>query len=205
MGLAALLLILSTAMLSYCFQVTCQGILRRQFNPEHFQAVARTNFLEFLSLPKSLEGDGARPAYPAVWHMLERDFHWLTYLLKYATNVDLSYSNAERCLILYYRWHCLTWAVRHLMKAEEKKAIEKLTSVLQYFANVLGERVALCKVSEVRFLQVRPGVGWQKAEEQPRETRTYCNPTPPNPFHRAHPSKSNLHLPPDGFRLTQKT
>jgi hypothetical protein len=152
MLLAALIVILSTAMLVCHFQVTCQGILRHQFNPEYFQTIARANFLEFLSLPKSLDGVGARPAYPAVWGMLERDFRWLTYFLKYAANVDLSYSKAERCLILYYRWHRLSWAVRHLVKAEEKKAIERLTSVLQYFANVVGERVALCKVSDVRFL-----------------------------------------------------
>lgn len=152
MVLAALILILSTAMLFYYFQVTCQGILRRQFNPEYFQAVARANFLEFPSLPKLLEGAGVRPTYPTVWRMLERDFHWLTYLLKYATNVDLSYSNSERCLILYYRWHFLSWAVRHVMRAEEITAIEKLTSILQYFANVVGERVALCKVADVRFL-----------------------------------------------------
>ena len=139
-------------MLFYYFQVACQGILSRPFNPEHFQAIARANLLEFLTLPKSLDGVGAWPAYPAVWGMLERDFHWLTYLLKHATNVDLSYSNAERCLILYYRWHCLSWAVRHVMKAEEEKAIGKLTSVLQYFANVVGQRVALGKVPNVRFL-----------------------------------------------------
>jgi len=141
MILAALILILSTAMFFFYFQVTCQKILRRQFDREYFQSIVNANRLEFPSLRKSLEEFGAPVDYPRLRMMLKCDFLALTYLLKNAANVNQRYSNEERLLILYFRWQFLSLAVRRLLKVGEKKVILRLTSVLQYFANVVGQRV----------------------------------------------------------------
>ena len=141
MILAALILILSTAMLFFYFQVTCQKILRRQFDREYFQSIVNANHLEFPSLRKSLEEFGAPVDYPRLRMMLKCDFLALTYLLKNAANVNQRYSSEERLLILYFRWQFLSLAVRRLLKVGEKKAVLRLTSVLQYFANVVGQRV----------------------------------------------------------------
>jgi hypothetical protein len=141
MILAALILILSTALFFFYLQVTCQKILRRQFDREYFQSIANANRLEFPSLRKSLEEFDAPVDYPRLRVMLKCDFLALTYLLKNAANVNRDYSNQERLLILYFRWLFLSLAVRRLLKVGEKKAILKLTSVLQYFANVVGQRV----------------------------------------------------------------
>jgi hypothetical protein len=141
MILAALILILSTALFFFYFQVTCQKILRRQFDREYFQSIANANRLEFPSLRKSLEEFGAPADYPRLRMMLKCDFLALTYLLKNAANVSQRYSREERLLILYFRWQFLSLALRRLLKVGEKKAILKLTSVLQYFANVVGQRV----------------------------------------------------------------
>jgi hypothetical protein len=141
MILAALILILSTAMFFFYFQVICQRILRRQFDREYFQSIANANRLEFPSLRKSLEEFGTPVDYPRLRMMLKCDFLALTYLLKNAANVNQRYSNEERLLILYFRWQFLSLAVRRLLKVGEKKAILRLTSVLQYFANVIGQRV----------------------------------------------------------------
>jgi hypothetical protein len=138
---AALILMLSTALFFFYFQVTCQKILRRQFDREYFQSIAHANRLEFPSLRKSLEEFGPPVDYPRLRMMLKCDFLALTYLLKNAANVNQRYSNEERLLILYFRWHFLSLAVRRLLKVGEKKAILRLTSVLQYFANVVGQRV----------------------------------------------------------------
>jgi hypothetical protein len=141
MILAALILVLSTAMFFFYFQVTCQKILRRQFDREYFQSIVNANRLEFPSLRKSLEEFGAPVDYPRLRMMLKCDFLALTYLLKNAANVNQRYSNEERLLILYFRWQFLSLAVRRLLKVGEKKAVLRLTSVLQYFANVVGQRV----------------------------------------------------------------
>ena len=141
MILPALILILSTAMFFYYFQVTCQKILRQQFDREYFQSIVNANRLEFPSLRKVLEEFGTPVDYPQLRMLLKCDFLALTYLLKNAANVKHRYSNEERLLILYFRWQLLSLAVRRLLKVGEKKAILRLTSVLQYFANVLGQRL----------------------------------------------------------------
>jgi hypothetical protein len=138
---AALILILSMALFFFYLQVTCQRILRRQFDREYFQSIVNANRLEFPSLRKSLEEFGAPIDYPRVRMMLKCDFLALTYLLKNAANLNQRYSNEERLLILYFRWQFLSLAVRRLLKVGEKKAILGLTSILQYFANVVGQRV----------------------------------------------------------------
>ena len=141
MILAVLILILSTAMFFFYFQATCQKILRLQFDKEYFQCIVNANRLEFPSLRKWLEEFGAPVDYPRLRMMLKCDFLALTYLLKNAANVNQRYSNEERLLILYFRWQFLSLAVRRMLKLGEKKAILRLTSVLQYFANVVGQRV----------------------------------------------------------------
>ena len=60
--------------------------------------------------------------------------------------VNQRYTAEERLLILYFRWQFLSLAVRRLLGVGEKEAALRLTSVLQYFANVLGRRV-----TNVRF------------------------------------------------------
>jgi hypothetical protein len=141
MVVATLILILSTAMFFFYFQVTCQKILRLQFDKEYFRSIVDANGLEFLGLRKSLEEFDAPVDYPRLRMMLRCDFLALTYLLKNAAKAKRHYSNQERLLILYFRWLFLSLAVRRLLKVGEKKAILRLTSVLQYFANVVGQRV----------------------------------------------------------------
>ena len=141
MILAWLILALSLAMFFFYFQVTCQRILRRQFDREYLQSVANVIRLEFPSLRKSLEEFGAPADYSRLPKMLKSDFLALTYLLKNSADVKPGYSCKERLLILYFRCQLLSLAVRHLVKVGEKRAILRLTSVLQYFANVVGQRV----------------------------------------------------------------
>jgi hypothetical protein len=138
---AMFVLVLSAALFLFYIQVTCQRILRRQFDREYFQAVVNANRLEFPSLRKSLEEFGMPADYPRVRMMLKCDFLALTYLLKNSANVNQRYSNEERLLILYCRWQFLSLAVRRLLNLGEEAATLRLTLVLQYFANVVGQRV----------------------------------------------------------------
>ena len=141
MILAWLILALSMAMAFFYFQVTCHKILCRQFERDYFQSIASVIGLEFPSLRKSLEEFGAPADYSRLPKMLKSDFLALTYLLKNSADVKPRYSIEERLLNLYFRWQLLSLAVRHLVKVGEKKAILRLTAVLEYFANVIGQRV----------------------------------------------------------------
>ena len=141
MILAWLILALSLAMVFFYFQATCLKILRRQFDQECFQSIAKVIRLEFPSLRKSLEEFGVPVDYRQLRRTLKSDFFALIYLLKNAANVNQRFSNEERLLLLYFRWQLLSLAVRRLLKAGETKTILRLTSVLEYFANVVGQRM----------------------------------------------------------------
>ena len=64
MVLAALILILSTAFFFFYLQITCQRILRRQFDREYFLAIVIANRLEFPAVRRTLEEFNAPVDYP---------------------------------------------------------------------------------------------------------------------------------------------
>jgi hypothetical protein len=141
MVLAALILILSTAFLFFYLQATCQRILRQQFDQEYFQAIVNGSRLEFPAVRQTLGELNAPVDYPRLRMMLKRDFLALTYLLKNAVNVKQRYSGKERLLMFYFRFVFASLITLHWLRVAEKPGILKLTAILQYFANVVGQRV----------------------------------------------------------------
>ncbi|MGD0014310.1 MAG: hypothetical protein ABSD56_07800, partial [Bryobacteraceae bacterium] len=79
--------------------------------------------------------------YARLRMMLKCDFRALTYLLKNAVNVKQRYSGKERLLMFYFRLVFASLIARHWLQVHEQPAILKLTAILQYFANVVGQRV----------------------------------------------------------------
>jgi hypothetical protein len=151
MFVAALILIFSAALLIFYIQVTCQRILRRKFDQEYAHSIVNANCLEFPAVQKALEEFDAPMDYARLRMTLRCDFLALTYLLKNAGNLNQHYSREERLLIVYTRALFFSLFVRHYMQMKEKPAVLKLTAVLEYFANVVGQRV-----NRVRFGNLAP-------------------------------------------------
>lgn len=141
MYMPALILIVSTGLLFFYLQAVCQKILRRQFSQEYFQAIVNANRLEFPSVRKSIEDFAAPVEYSRLLVTLRCDFLVLTFLLKNATNVYQRYTYEERLLILYFRILFVGLVTRRWLRVCENSEVLKLTAILQYFANVVGERV----------------------------------------------------------------
>jgi hypothetical protein len=141
MFMATLILILSTGLLFFYLQAVCQKILRRRFTQEFFQSIVNANRLEFPSVRKAIEDFGSPLEYPRLKLTLKCDFLALTYLLKNAANVNQRYSYEERLLIVYFKLIFASLVTRHWLKLRETPAALKLTVILEYFANVVGERV----------------------------------------------------------------
>ena len=142
MILSCLVLILSMAMVFFYFQATCQRILRRQFDQEYFQSIASVIRLEFPSLRKSLEESGAAVEYFRISKALKCDFFALTHLLKGTADAKRGYSQEQRLLVLYFRLQLLSFSVRRLLSVGERASALRLSSILQYFANVIGQRLS---------------------------------------------------------------
>jgi hypothetical protein len=141
MIMATLILILSTALFFFYLQGVCQKILRRQFAQSFWLAIANANGCEFPSVRKALEESSVAAQYPSLMTALRCDFQALTYLAKNAANLKQRYTCEERFMILYCKFLFLSLLVRHGLRLREKPAALKLTAILQYFANVVGERV----------------------------------------------------------------
>lgn len=141
MFMAAMILILSTGLFCFYLQAVCQKILRRQFSQEFFQSIVNANRLEFPSIRKSIEDFSAPVEYPRLLLTLKCDFLALTYLLKNAANVSQRYSYEERLLIVYFKVVFASLVARHWLNLRETSTALKLTVILEYFANVVGERV----------------------------------------------------------------
>lgn len=145
MVLASLVLVISGALFLFYLQATCQKILRRRFEQEFYHAIVNANRLEFPFVRRVLEEFEAPIDYARFRMQLKCDFLALTYLLRNAVNARQSLSRQEWLLVFYFRAMLLGLGVSHWFGINEKSRILKMTAVLQYFANVLGERVNLIR------------------------------------------------------------
>jgi hypothetical protein len=146
MYLAVAILIMSAALLLFYLQATCEGILRQRAHEEFYHSIVNANRLEFPYVRAAIEEFDAPVDYGRFRMQLKCDFLALTYLLKNAVNSSQRLSRNEKRLALYFRVLFSLLAVSHLSGVGEKAFLLKLTSILQFFSNVLGERV-----SKIRF------------------------------------------------------
>lgn len=143
MIVAAIILTLSAAMFFFYFQNTCQMALRRQFEREYFQSIAEVMRLEFSAVRRSLDDPYASVDYSRLSKALRADLLALRHVLQNTARLDEGPSLKDRLLILYFRCQLISFAVRRFIKVDEKRAILRLTSVLQYFGNLAGQRFCI--------------------------------------------------------------
>jgi len=145
MLMAGFILVFSTALFLFYLQATCQRILRRQFGHEFFHSIVNANRLEFPYVRRVIEEYDAPVDYARFRMQLKCDFLALTYLLKNAANVRGRLSRKELLLVQYFRALFAVLSIAHWVGRGERHSILKMTAVLEYFANVLGERVNLIR------------------------------------------------------------
>ena len=139
---AALILILSTGMFLFYIHAICQRILRREFDQEYFRAIVNANRLEFPAVRRAAEEFDAPVDYAHVRLTLRCDYLALTYLLKNAVNANRRYTRQEWLLVVYFHAILFLLGLCHKLRLGERSALLNLTAILQYFANVIGQRVS---------------------------------------------------------------
>jgi hypothetical protein len=138
---AIAILIISTALLLFYLQATCQRILRRRAHEEFYHSIVNANRLEFPFVRMAIENYDAPADYKRFRMQLRCDFLALIYLLKNAVNDSQRLSGDEKLLVLNFKVLSFLLAACHLFGFGEKVFMLKLASILQFFGNVLGERV----------------------------------------------------------------
>jgi hypothetical protein len=137
---AIVLLIISAALSMFYLQAHCQRILWRQFGHELFLGVINANRLGFPFVRKALEELEVPVDYPSVRMRLMSDFLALTYLLKVTCKQRRRWLDEERLLAARFRATFVVLITTHWLGLNERPAVLKLTSILEYLANVLFER-----------------------------------------------------------------
>jgi len=140
MFFAAIVLIVSTSLFFFYLQSTCERVLRAQFDQEYFQAIAQVCRLEFPSLRLAVERCDLPIDYASVCAKLRVDFMLLS-SLKDTAHFDGHPCVGERLLGAYF--HGILFALPFLRAAGVgKRALEKLTEILQYSSNAVGEQLS---------------------------------------------------------------
>jgi len=149
MSVAILIMIVSLVLVFYCLQAVCQKRLRRQFILEFYKTIVSNNRLEFPLIQKGVEEFGSPGEYLHLSMTLRNDFLAVTYLLENASNIDQRYNPTDELLILYFRVLFVSLVTRHRLRLPENSTVLKLTNILQYFANVVGERINTARVGNL--------------------------------------------------------
>jgi hypothetical protein len=132
---SVLILVFSAATFLFYLQAMCERVLRREFEDPLPDPIVEANALEFPSVRRLLEEPHANLECVRLRKTLERDCAALIHLLKHAANQGGRLSSAERLLTLYFR------SLAALTNVGQKPVLLRMIAVLEYFANVLGERV----------------------------------------------------------------
>jgi len=141
MIMSLLVLVFSVALFFFYIQTICEKALRREFAHPYFQDILKAIQLEFPGLRDALAANSSLD-YSQIRLDLKCDFTTLAYLLKNSDPARRHLSRPEKVLILYFRLLLFCLPFRHAFKLHEKEAILKLTTILQHFANLTGEKLS---------------------------------------------------------------
>ena len=148
---SVLIFVISVALLLFYLQAACERIIGREFEESLAQPVIEGNKLSFLQIRRALENGDAPVDCARFQVQLRGDFAALVHLLCSAGTGRRRLSSAERTGAIYFRALSALSAVCQLFGIDARSLLLKMTSVLEFFANLLGERTR-----RVRFGRLTP-------------------------------------------------
>ena len=135
--------------LLFHLQTLCQKLMGRRLTREFYEPIIMAHRLEFPLVRKAIEDCGSSGQYSRLSVTLKCDFLAVTYLLRNASNVYQRVTYEEILLMLYFRVLCASLIARHGLGLRKNSTVLKLTAILQYFADVVGERVSMVRFERV--------------------------------------------------------
>ena len=139
--MSILVLAVSSA-LFFFIQTSCETVLRRELSRTLFMDIVQAARLEYPQLRDSVNSNGV-PNYAQLRHALQCDFFAMKSLLKYGDSSRRHLTRGERLLGLYFRFLLFSLRIRHALNLKEREARLRLASILQYFANSVGEKLSV--------------------------------------------------------------
>jgi hypothetical protein len=146
---SVLVLAVSTALFCFYIQTICEKALKREFSHPYFQDIAKAIKLESPRLRDSFASKTSY-SYPDARLALKCDFMTLEYLLKNGAPSCRRLSRSERILVLYFRFLLFSLSIRHAFRLREREVVSKLATILQFFANSVGEKLSISSLAKAQ-------------------------------------------------------
>jgi len=136
------ILIVSAALFLFYIQTLCEQVLCREFSRAYFQDVLNSLDLEFPRVQEAITR-GAPMSYSQIRLALKCDYFTLKYLVRNGSPESRRFSWNERLITVYFRFLLLMLPVRSAFHFRERQAAMKMTVILRYLTNVVGESLVL--------------------------------------------------------------
>ena len=138
-----LIILVSAALLAYWFRYTCVLILRTRTGKDRAVEMATANGLRFHQIQGQLVREAPFADLPALQAALESDYRLLTYLVAHTAGLEVGGLTLEqRMLMLDFKAMRLVCAFSRWVGIDRARAaLEEMSSILNYLANAMGERI----------------------------------------------------------------
>jgi hypothetical protein len=142
MFLSAVALTVSSAFLLFYMQAICEKAMKREFSRPYFKEIIRAFHLEYPMLRNDSKANNSFDF--AQSHLaLECDFITLKYLLKNGNPARRRLSGHEWLLSSYFRLLLFSLSIHHAFRLRDREVMSKLATILQFFANSVGEKLSV--------------------------------------------------------------
>jgi hypothetical protein len=137
------IILVSAALLAYWFRYTCVLILRTRTVKDYAAGMATANDLRFHQIQGRLVLEAPAADLPALQEALERDYRLLTYLVEHTAGLEVGGLTLEqRMLMIDFKAMRLVCALSRWVGIDyARHALEEMSSILNYLANAMGERI----------------------------------------------------------------
>lgn len=142
MLMSIVILVFSSALFVFYLQTLCENVLRREFSQPYCRDIVHAIQLEYPRLREAIASETS-VEYADARLALQCDFMTLQYLLKHADHSERRLSWREKILFHYFRFLLFTLPIHHTFNLQEKEVVLKLATILQFFANLVGERLTV--------------------------------------------------------------
>lgn len=136
------ILIFSMALFFFYVHTLCEQVLRREFSRAYFQDVLNSLDLEFPRVHQAVMA-GAPMNHSQMRIALKCDYMTLKYLVRNGSPQHHRFSWNEKLITVYFRFLLFMLPLRYALHFRERQAAMKLTVILRYLTNLVGQRLVL--------------------------------------------------------------
>ena len=137
------ILVLSLILFAYWFRYSCLLIHKTAPAKDYAGQVAEANQLNFREVQRQLQTEEAARHLDHLHELLQRDYKFLSYLLSGVSSLPFRSLNIEQKMLVVDYALVRVWYFigRRFSLRQSRLALEEMSSILNHFAQTVGERV----------------------------------------------------------------